>query len=32
LKDYPLQETGILILGRIPNKLLEEIRNLWKIN
>jgi UDP-N-acetylmuramoyl-tripeptide--D-alanyl-D-alanine ligase len=28
LKDYPLQETGILILGRIPNKLLEEIRNL----
>ena len=28
LKDYPLQETGILILGRIPSKLLEAIRNL----
>ena len=28
LKNYPLEETGILILGRIPNKLLEEIKNL----
>ena len=28
IKEYPLEETGILILGRIPNKLLEEIRNL----
>ncbi len=28
VKNYPLQETGILILGRIPSKLLEEIRNL----